>query len=174
MNKKVISSFFTLVFVLLVSLSLSGCWTSVKGSHPLLQKNSAIPHASVYFIRPRTERMMGMADNRVTVSLDRLPLVELVKGEYTLALLQPGKTWISIDNQTTFGPAHRVKPESRNRPFTFAAGKTYYIAIEPVDGEFRGVYFLPRELSFTEAQAVTRHMRAVGDARGNSIPEAAS
>jgi len=159
------------IVVILAGLLVSGCWTSVKGSHPLIQKNPATPHASVYFIRPRSERFMGMADNRVTVSLDKQPLIELVKGEYTLAQLRPGQTWISIDNQTTFGPAHRIKDESRSRSFTFAAGKTYYIAINPVDGEFRGVYFLPKMLDFSEAQKISRHLRAVGSARWNSIPD---
>ena len=171
MNKKVISPLCGLIIGIIASLSLTGCWTSVRSTHPLIQQNLSVPHARVYFIRPRTERFMGMADNRVTVALDNQPLVDLVKGEYTLAHIRAGQAWVSIDNQTTFGPAHRVRDESRSRSFTFVAGNTYYIAISPIDGEFRGVYFLPRSLSFAEAQKVTRHLRAVGEARKNSIPD---
>jgi len=164
-------SAFGLIMALLTSLLLSGCWTTIKGSHPLLQSDLSSPHAIVYFIRPRSERFMGMADNRVTVSLDKQALVELVKGEYTLAQILPGQTWISIENMTTFGPAHRTKIESRSRSFTFAAGKTYYIAINPVDGEFRGVYFLPKAIDFSQAQKISRNLRAVGPARSSSIPD---
>lgn len=172
MKKKKILPAFGLIAAVITSLMLSGCWTSVRSTHPLVQNNLSVPHASVYFIRPRTERFMGMADNRVTIMLDKQTLVELVKGEYTLVQVQPGQTWISVDNLTTFGPAHRVKTESRSRSFTFAAGQTYYISIHPVDGEFRGVYFLPEALTFTEAQKTTRYMRAAGGAGQISIPDA--
>ena len=86
--------------------------------------------------------------------------------------MQPGQTWVAIENQTTFGPAHRVKTESRSRSFTFEPGNTYYIAIKPVDGEFRGVYYLPQALTLTAAQAITRTMRAAGDADKISAPDA--
>lgn len=169
-NKAIIPSL-GLIIGIILSLSLTGCWTSVKGSHPLVQKNQSQAHAQVYFIRPRGERFMGMADNRLTISLDRQPLLHLVKAEYTLTRLYPGQTWVSIDNLSTFGPAHRIKELHRSYSFSFAAGKTYYISIDPVDGEFRGVHFTAKALTLAEAQKITPQLRAVGSARWNPIPD---
>lgn len=173
MIKKFIFTPLGMIAGIAASLLLSGCWTTIMETHPLLESEASAPHASVYFLRPRTERFMGMADNRVTVLLDQQPLVELVKGEYTLARIKPGQAWVAIENQTTFGPAHRVKTESRSRSFTFVAGQTYYIAVKPIDGEFRGVHFLPQSLTLAEAQMLKPRMRAVGDAGDDSIPDAA-
>lgn len=160
-------------FVILASLSLTACWTSIIGSHPLIQHNHAASHARVYFIRPRGERSMGMADNRLTIMLDQQPLLHLVKGEYTLVLIQPGQTWLSINNQTTFGPAHKIKKETRNQSFVFLAGNTYYINILAVDGEFRGVHFITKALSLSDARKSSQSLRAVGLARKYNISESA-
>ena len=172
MNRKLIITSPGIVAALLCLL-LGGCWTKINDTHPLLQSDARRPYATVYFLRPRTERFMGMADNRVTVLLDQQPLLELVKGEYTLVRIFPGQAWVAIENQTTYGPAHRIKTETRSRSFTFVAGQTYYIAIKPIDGEFRGVHFLPQALTLAEAQSLKPRMRAVGAAGDDSIPDAA-
>jgi len=172
MNKKLIITSPGIIAAMLCLL-LGGCWTTIKESHPLLESQPAAPYARVYFLRPRTERFMGMADNRVTILLDQQPLLELVKGEYTLVRIKPGQAWVAIENQTTYGPAHRVKTETRSRSFTFVAGQTYYIAVKPIDGEFRGVHFLPQALTLAEAQHLKPRMRAVGAAGDDSIPDAA-
>jgi len=171
MNRKLIITS-TGIMAAMLCLLLGGCWTKINDTHPLLQSEPAGPYARVYFLRPRGERFMGMADNRVTVLLDQQPLIELVKGEYTLTRIMPGQAWVSIENQTTYGPAHRVKTESRSRRFTFVAGQTYYIAIKPIDGEFRGVHFLPQALTLAEAQSFKPRMRAVGPASDDIIPDA--
>ena len=117
---------------------------------------------------------MGMADNRVSITLNQEPLLELVKGEYTFIDLVPGKADIAITNQTTYGPSHKINREIRSRPFSFTAGQTYYIAVTPIDGEFRGVRFVPREIDFSEASTLADHARGVGNARWKAFAEATS
>lgn len=155
---------------LTLGAALGGCGTSVQGSHPLVQKNDSAPYASVYFIRPGTERFMGFADNRLFVEADGRKLVSLVKGEYTLAQLRPGQVWLRSDAQTTWGPSHRIKHTSRSRSFRFTAGQTYFIVLRPVNGEFRGVYFVPQDVDLEEARLLATGLRARGPARHARIP----
>lgn len=157
-----------------VSLLVSGCWTTVRSDNPRIQTDAAAPYARVYFIRPRTERYMGMADNRVSIALNEKPLLDLVKGEYTYIDLVPGKADIAITNQTTYGPSHTIKSETRSRPFSFTAGQTYFIAVTPIDGEFRGVRFVPREIDPGEARTLADRARGVGNARWKAFPDTAS
>jgi len=146
--------------------NLTGCAsTLVQSSHPLIQANSSAPHASVYFIRPGTERTMGVADNVLSVTLDQRPLLKLVKGEYTLVDLKPGQVTATITSMTSWGPQSKIKEISRSRDFTFADGETYFIIISPVDGEFRGVFFLPEPVDILTAKEISKHLRAVGKAK---------
>lgn len=112
---------------------------------------------------------MGLADNRISISLDQQLLLQLVKGEYALVQLQPGQRWISIDSDTSWGPAHSVKTVSRSYNFKFAASETYYIALQPVDGEFRGVHFVANSLSQAEAENMVHNLRPTGMARSQKI-----
>jgi len=174
MKYKAISVFSVMSLTIVLSLSVTGCWTTVKDNHPLVVKNAAGPHAKVYFIRPRTERFMGMADNRIKILLDNVPLMDLVKNEYTLVDIEPGFRLITAENQTTYGPAHKIKTEKRSSGFTFLAGNTYYVLINPIDGEFRGVIFIPNLIDLKNASRLARNLRAVGQARGNAIPDLAT
>lgn len=174
MKTKDISILFRVSLLLTVSLLVSGCWTTVRSDHPQIQNDEAAPHARVYFIRPRTERFMGMADNRVSIALNKQPLLELVKGEYTFIDLVPGKADIAITNQTTYGPSHKIMTMTRSRPFSFVAGQTYYIAVTPIDGEFRGVRFVPREIELSEARALADRARGVGNARWKAFADTTS
>lgn len=140
--------------IILIMFSLNGCWTTIHHSHPLLQKNIHIEHAKVYFIRANNERYMGIADNRLTILLDQQPLIELVKGEHVLTHLHPGQAWVTIINQTSFGPAHQVKNNTHSSSYDFSAGQTYYIEITPVDGEFRGIHFSSHSISLNEAKKI--------------------
>jgi len=174
MKTKDISILFGASLLVAVSLLVSGCWTTVRSDNPQIETNAAAPHARVYFIRPRTERFMGMADNRVNIALNEKPLLDLVKGEYTFIDLVPGKVDIAITNQTTYGPSHTIKSETRSRPFNFSAGQTYFIAVTPIDGEFRGVRFVPREIDLSEAKTLTDRARGVGNAHWKDFPDTAS
>lgn len=171
MKIKVNSLLLGMSLVIALTLPLSACWTTVRNDNPQIQHNLAKPYARVYFIRPRTERYMGMPDNRVSIAVNKQPLLELVKGEYTYIDLIPGAVTIAISNQTTYGPSHKIKTETRSRPFTFSAGQTYFIAVTPTDGEFRGVRFVPRQVAAAEARTLADRARGVGNAHWKAFPD---
>src|SRR3569623_7698 len=58
-----------------------------------------------------------------------------------------------------------MKTMSKKYDFEFAAGKTYFLLLEPVDGEYRGVFFNFRCLDSFTAKQVAQDMRAMGDAQ---------
>ncbi len=149
--------------MLLQVLALAGC-TSIDSRHSLIQKGSG-NYAAVYFIRPDTERYMGATDNRITIELNREELLKLVKSEYTLVHLKPGEVDLTIKSLTIAGPFRQFKDMERTKRFDFRAGATYYISIEPVDGEFRGTYFQPHLVGLAAAKEMSRFLRATGPAR---------
>lgn len=151
------------ITALLMLLALGGC-SSIMMDHPLIQKEPG-SFATVYFIRPDTERSMGAADNRLVVELNQEPLLNLVKSEYTVLHLKPGEVDVTIKSLTIAGPFREFKKMQQSQRFEFEAGSTYYLSIEPVDGEFRGVYFLPRLIDLVSAKEISRFMRAVGPAK---------
>lgn len=153
--------------VALLLVLLSACSSShINGRHPLVKVAApASEVAMVYFIRPRTERFMGPADNRLEVEADRFHLMEIAKGEYTLLPMVPGNVWITVTNLTAWGPQNRMKKMSRSRQFRLLPGETYYVVFQVVDGEFRGVFFRPELVDARSARDLARHMKAVGMAR---------
>jgi len=167
---------------LVVAFALTGCagspiqlsfgnstmGTYVESDHSLIQKGSG-NYAAVYFLRPQTERYMGATDNRLTIELDKEPLLKLVKSEYTLVHLKPGAMDVTIKSLTIAGPFREFKKMKRTKRFEFAAGSTYYISVEPVDGEFRGAYFLPHMIDRTAAKEKSRDMRASGLAKKSPL-----
>jgi hypothetical protein len=147
---------------------LAGCaGTRIDGSHPMLAQTRDA--ARVYFIRPYTERYMGFADNAITVEADRIPLLQLVKGEYTLLHVRPGPVFLTVHSDTSWGPSHDIREMSRSRRFDFAPGETYFVSFQPFDGEFRGVHFEMHDVDLPRARELSRHLRVVGDARSAPI-----
>ncbi|NOY62250.1 MAG: hypothetical protein GXP10_03670 [Gammaproteobacteria bacterium] len=153
-------------FSLAVAIGLSGCLWSIPSTktqpHPLIETNAAEIYADVYFMRPRTERSMGIADNALVIELDEAPFLSLVKNEYIRVPLKPGITTVTLKNRTLWGPFNKIKEMSRSRSFTFAAGKSYFITTTPVNGEFRGIFFVPTLISAARAQEIAATLRAVG------------
>lgn len=149
-------------------LSLLGCGTNIKGSNPVIAKKQQ-PHATVYFIRAKTERAMGYADNRLTVFADGSPLLKIRKGEYTIVKFHPGQVWISTSTATSWGPHHRIKNKTDQKSFTFTSGYTYFISFEAVDGEFRGVHYTSKAIDYPTARTLATTTKAVGFARWNPI-----
>jgi hypothetical protein len=143
---------------------LAGCAvTRVDGAHPRV--SAAADAATVYIIRPWTERYMGFADNAIEVDADRSFLLRLGKGEYTLVRLQPGPVFLAARTDTSWGPSHLIKETTRERRFDLAPGGAYYIVLRPFDGEFRGVHFEMASVDRAEAEEISRHLRAAGEAR---------
>lgn len=160
-----------LITWLLVAGLLAGCAASrIESSHPLVSRAAAGEAAHVYFIRPRTERSLGVADNSLAVEADRTPLLDLAKAEYALVDLKPGSVWITVRSDTSWGPAHDIKEMTTAREFTFAAGRTYFLTFTAVDGEFRGVSFVPESIDLDRARQLAVSLRPAGAAaRGAPI-----
>jgi hypothetical protein len=169
-----------LIAALTLAVGLSGCaGTRVERSHPLLSSDAE--SARVYFIRPFTERYMGFADNAIEVEADRIDLLRLAKGEYTLVRVRPGTVYLMARSLTAWGPnearlntntrAHKIKEMTHSQPFTFDAGQTYFVVFTPVDGEFRGVYYDMKAVDLGRARELSAHLRVVGEARAAPIDE---
>ena len=136
--------------------------TEVIGSNPFITGDRG---ASVYFIRPFTERAMGAADNIITVDINDTELLKIDKGEYTLVNLKPTENAvITAYNLTAWGsPDRDLKTMSKSRQFTFIEGRTYFINLDMVDGEFRGVHYVPTSIDLETARKLTKRMRPVGN-----------
>lgn len=150
-----------------IMVTLAGCAaTKMASDHPLIEKNSQAAHATVYFIRPLTERVMGFPDNPLTIEFDNDQLLALAKGEYSLVHMKPREiTTMTLKSLTTVGPDWRVKEMVKSQKWSFTAGATYYIVLKPVDGEFRGVYFTAEAVDWFTAKESVRQLRAVDAAR---------
>lgn len=154
----------------LMSLLLAGCasWngTQVNASHHLVSAPGETLYATVYFLRPLTERAMGFSDNALSISLDGSKLLTLEKGDYTLVYMRPRvRTTMTVENLSEVGPFWKTKKMDKEYEFGFSAGKTYFIVFEPVDGEFRGVYFTAREVDQFTAKQLAQNLRPAGEAR---------
>jgi hypothetical protein len=154
-----------LAFSLILATAISGCAASrIEESHPLVSTAADSEVARVYFIRPRTERSMGVANNALTIEADRIPLLDLAKGEYALVTLKPGAVWITVRSDTSWGPGHDIKEMTTTEEFTFAAGQTYFLTFTAIDGEFRGVTFDPEAIDLDRARQLSVNLHPAGAA----------
>ena len=164
------------ILILVVFLSEWGCTTlSWNGTH-VNTANRFVSTAddkqfcTVYFLRPLTERAMGFPDNALTIILNGDKLLTLEKGDYILVNLRPRvQATMTVENETEVGPYWLPKKMKKNYDFDFTAGKTYFIVLEPVDGEFRGVYFTAHNVDFFTAKQLAHNLRPAGMARKTPI-----
>ena len=170
MLKRCFDNFKFLIFI--ASIGFGGCtawsWngTEVNTGHRLISVTGETLYSTVYFLRPRTERAMGFSDNALTIDLDGSKLLTLEKGDYTLVYMRPRvRTTMTLENETEVGPFWRTKKMAKNYEFGFTAGETYFIVLEPVDGEFRGVYFTAKNVDLFTAKQLAHNLRPAGQAR---------
>lgn len=158
-----------LVILLVSSTLLAGCaGTRVDNSHPLVSE-AGDRAAQVYFIRPRTERYLGFADNALSIEAWNEPLLRMIKGEYTLATLRPGTVRLTARSDSNHGPEFRYREMVNSQEFEFRAGQTYFVTVTPFDGEFRGVHFVMETVDLPRAKELSQHLRVVGPARSAPI-----
>jgi len=152
-------------------MALGACTaTTVDRNHPLLRPKSDGLATKVYFIRPRTERYNGAADNRIRVEVGRNHLMDMGKGEYTLLRLLPGKVRVKVSSDTTWGPKHEFDTRVHSRQFDLKPAETQYIVMTFVDGEFRGAYYKPEMIDAKKAAALIKGAVPVGqDTRDEPI-----
>ena len=149
---KKINKWLPIAGLLLLVSAVSGCsLTKIDRSFPLFEKDTG---ATLYWIRPNTERPMGIADNAVLVEMNNERLMKLGKGEYTKVQVVPRDYTITLRNQTEVGPHWHIKKVKKSSKWEFEPGETYYLAVKAVDGEFRGVKFQVELLSEYDARAM--------------------
>ncbi|HHM04416.1 MAG TPA: hypothetical protein ENJ19_01565 [Gammaproteobacteria bacterium] len=149
------------VVLLVAGCSLSG--TSVNVRHHLVSGPAAPAVATVYFLRPQTERAMGFSDNALKIAVDGDHLLDLAKGDYTLIYMHPRvEVSVELENKTEVGPFWKTAVMKKRYPFTFEGGGTYFIVVEPINGEFRGVFFKARSVDRFTAKTLAENMRASG------------
>ena len=151
------------LFVLVGLVSACGL-TKVKKEHGLLQPDLSRPYATVYFMRTNTEHPQGFADNSLAVEVDGELLISLAKGEYTMVYLKPRQITVALRNLTQSRGRWEVEEMERSRQFQLRADETYFINANAIDGEFRGVRFIPEMVGQFEAKKISEYLRAVGKA----------
>lgn len=155
--------------IAVLAVWLAGCATEIRTTHPLYEPHADVAAANVYFIRPFTYRERGVADNPVKIEVNKELLLELGKGEYTLVRLKPGPATITTRNLTMFTNKAEPVEMTRSIDTELVAGKTYFLHIEQVNEEFRGVYYLIRAVDLATAKGLVNYLRVVGPARDAPI-----
>lgn len=145
--------------------------TQIVAGHPWLEPQTDALSATVYFLRPKTERSMGTADNAVRIDVAGQPLLMLAKGEYVLLHLRAGEAKVSVTCLSMMGPKDELREVTRTRTLSLAPGQTYFLLVEPIDGEFRGVRFIPRIIDLATAKELAQGLRAVGPGDPASLLE---
>ena len=156
--------------VIAVALFVPACAvTHIEPSHPLLASSSE-QHARVYFLRPTAQRSRGVADMAVRVDLGKQRLLSLGAGEYTVVPVRPGAIDVVMKNLSFLTSDVMPVEVWRARPFVFVAGESYFILADFKYEEFRGVYFVPRDITNEQAASYLPRMRAVGLAKSLPVP----
>ncbi|TPW18713.1 MAG: hypothetical protein FD130_63 [Halothiobacillaceae bacterium] len=141
----------------------TGCSTTNIARDFALFETGRGAAATVYFFRPPTERRMGFADNAVAIEFNGQKMVDLDKGDYIMVRLVPREYTMTLRNMSEVGPTWQTKEMVRRYPIEFKAGQRYYLSIDAVDGEFRGIFFRPKQLDVHEAKRLAETLRSVGD-----------
>ncbi|WP_455201547.1 hypothetical protein [Kaarinaea lacus] len=166
---------YTLPVFLLAHLLVSGCSNPVNYKNSHIQSDAEDTHiAKVYFLRPMPVKYKGIADNKLRVDFNKEKLLTLNEGQYALVKLEPSKGKISTHSRTKFIGSPDPINVSRDREYRFIAGKTYFIHLQRVDEEFRGIFYDPAPITFQQALKLSTSLHAVGDASDEPIDEITS
>lgn len=157
---------FTLMKIAVVTITLSlisACATTVvQKSNPLYVSNPAQAHATVYFMRPPLVRTRGVADTDLKIELDENLLLELSREEYAMVYVKPVETDVILRNMTFLTGKPNPVEVWRARHMEFENGKTYYIETEFQQEEFRGIYYVPKEIDEATAKQYAISMKPAG------------
>lgn len=160
-----ISKYKKLIIASIFALLFSACTTSVIiPENPQYAETNSKNFATIYIMRPALQRTRGIADKDLTIELGEKQLATLLSaGEYVAFKVKPGPLDIITRNETYL----TAKPDPiivwRARNFTFESGKTYFIEAEFTQEEFRGIYFIPKEVDFKTAKSYTNRLKAAGE-----------
>ena len=145
--------------------ALAGCATTINKTHPIIVTQPDVAAANVYFIRPLTSGEHGMADKPVVIEFNDTELLKIGKGEYTLLRVRPEKILLKTRNLTAFTNKNEYVEMTRELRLELAPGQTYFIHIQQVNEEFRGVYYVPLLVDLKTAKELIINSRAIDAAR---------
>lgn len=153
-----------------ISAMLSSACTSTQivEQHELFVPTTQA-HATVYFIRPTLQRTRGVADNDLTIELDKKLALTLSLGEYAAILIKPQKINITFKNLSYLTSDVMPEEVKRSKRFTFESNKTYFILADFQQEEFRGIYFKPVMLAQEKALSLIKKLRPAGNIARNNV-----
>jgi len=159
-----------LAILIAVMLLLSACGGSVNVKNSYVQEEAADEHiARVYFIRPMPVKYKGIADNQITVELNNELLLTINEGQYTMVKIKPTDGHVTTRSKTMFINKTQPIDVSRSREYRFIAGKTYFIYLNRVNEEFRGIYYDPAPVTLAQAMKLSSQLHPVGLAQQEPI-----
>lgn len=155
---------------MLVIFILAACATAKVNNNSFLAPEAQDQHvAKVYFLRSKPVKFKGVADAKLLVDINGAPLITIDEGAYALVKLKPVKARITTHSKTKFTTKYEPINVTRTREYNFIAGKTYFINLDRVNEEFRGIYYDPAPISLDKARQIAESLRAVGDAKKEPI-----
>jgi len=158
------------ILLILCAITAVSCSTVKTVNNSLVDNNSEEQYVSkVYFIRAMPVKFKGVADSRITVDVNGEQLLSIDEGAYTLVKLKPFKGPVTTHSRTLFTTKYEPIDVSRTREYNFIGGKTYFINLDRVNEEFRGIYYDPAPISLEKAKEITKTLRAVGLAKQEPI-----
>ncbi len=159
-----------------MSLSLiAACGTTaILESHPALASAGERDAAKVYFLRPDIG-YRGVMGNAFAISLDGKALLTLAKEEYALVYLTPLSGTVTVESSTVAnrGGMNTMTKVQESRPFSFEAGRTYYLAFsENQEGWLsgNGGSYVPVLIDDAAASQAASGLKPVGKAIQEPIP----
>lgn len=171
-RKQLVNQTIKQVLFLLVVLVLASCSSAKNIKNSYVDNESEDQYvAKVYFIRTMPVKFKGVADSQITVDINGEPVLKIDEGAYTMLKIKPAKASVTTHSRTLFTTKFEPIKVSRTREYNFIAGKTYFINLERINEEFRGIYYDPAPVTLAVAQKLTETLRAVGKARSEPIDE---
>ena len=158
------------VLLSIIILLLGACGKTVNIKNSYIQEEAEDAHiAKVYFIRPMPLKFKGVADDRLAVDINGELLLNISEGNYTMVRLKPAKATVTTRSKTMFINNTQPIDISRSREYRFIAGKTYFIHLQRVNEEFRGIYYDPAPVTYEEALKLSERLGKVGAAKQEPI-----
>lgn len=151
------------------SVFVAGCASSslVKEHSLYISEDSELAEsevATLYILRPRSERSRGIADKAVEVKLKGATLISMSKGEYTRIRVKPYRGVLTVASLTMFAAEITPREVTRSVTVKFDSGQTYFIHLHELNEEFRGVYTIPQLTDLSTAKQLIEHMDPIGEA----------
>jgi hypothetical protein len=160
-----------MVAIVAVATSLGGCLggSIVYKDSQAVQQKLDLPYATLYILREALHVSKGASDEAVRIDINGHEVVKLVQGEYAMLRIKPTEGTIRIKSYSIVGNNPVTREMSGEETFNFAAGQTNFINVRRIDGEFRGVYFIPERIEFNKARKLAEKLRPAGDAKEHRI-----